>query len=63
MLAAEFNVGIYIGSIVVALVFAFVCSSIAANKGHGRALWFVLGFFFSCIALVVVLLLPPKNRV
>jgi hypothetical protein len=44
-----------------ALTFAFVCASIARGKGHSGVLWGILGFFFSCVTLVVVLLLPRRG--
>ena len=60
---ADINVGIYVGSFIVGILLAVVCSVIARGKGRGPVLWFVLGFFFSCISLVIVLLLPPKERI
>ncbi len=51
----------YVISLVVSLIFAFACSAIAGSKGRGRILWGILGFFFSLITLVVVLLLPRKK--
>jgi hypothetical protein len=52
----------YIISVLVSLVFAFACSAIAGGKGRGRVLWGVLGFFFSLITLIVVLIMPRKHR-
>lgn len=46
---------------VLALVFAFVCRAIAIRKGRGPILWFVLGFFFHIITLIVVALLPSRR--
>ena len=37
-------------------------ASIAARKGRSPFLWGLLAFFFSCIALVVILLMPSKVR-
>jgi hypothetical protein len=48
--------------LVVAIVFAYLCHKIAVGKGRGPVLWAVLGFFFPLIALIIILLLPPKNR-
>jgi hypothetical protein len=62
MFAASVNFGIYLGALIVDLIIAFICSRIAVGKGRGPVLWFILGFFFACITLVVVLLLPPKAR-
>lgn len=50
-------------SLVVAVVFAWLCSRIANGKGYSPLLFAILGFFFSCITLVVVLVLPRKNTV
>lgn len=44
--------------VVVSLLFAFGCSRIASSKGRGAILWGVLGFFFTIITLVVILVLP-----
>jgi hypothetical protein len=52
----------YIISVIVSLVFAFACSAIANGKGRGRILWGILGFFFSLITLIVVLIMPKKHR-
>jgi len=52
----------YIIGIIVDLVFAFACSAIAGGKGRGRILWGILGFFFSLITLIVVLIMPRKHR-
>ncbi|HEX4244035.1 MAG TPA: hypothetical protein VHY77_00595 [Acidimicrobiales bacterium] len=51
----------YIISVLVSLVFAFACSAIAGSKGRGRVLWGILGFFFSLITLIVVVILPQKH--
>jgi hypothetical protein len=48
--------------VIVSLVFAFACSAIANGKGRGRILWGILGFFFSLITLIVVLIIPKKHR-
>ena len=52
----------YIISVLVSLVFAFACAAIAGGKGRSRALFGILGFFFSLITLIVVLLVPRKTR-
>ena len=45
-----------------AILIGWGCSRIAASKGRGSVTWFFLGFFFTLIALVVIALLPSKNR-
>jgi hypothetical protein len=58
----HFNGGYYYGvSVVLALVFAFVCAAIAGRKGRSRLLWGVLGFLFHIITLIVIALLPSKR--
>jgi hypothetical protein len=52
----------YIISVLVSLVFAFACAAIAGGKGRSRALFGILGFFFSIITLIVVLIVPRKAR-
>ena len=48
-------------SLVIGIVFAVVCSRIAVGKGRGPILWAILGFFFSLISLIIILVLPRKN--
>jgi multisubunit Na+/H+ antiporter MnhE subunit len=47
---------------VLALIIGYASSAIASSKGRGRVLWFILGFFFTLIALIVIALLPSKRR-
>lgn len=59
--------GYLIGSlviwVVVGLLFAWVCATIAGRKGYSRALFAILGFFFACITLIIALVLPRRNSV
>lgn len=48
---------------VVGLIFAFICAAIAGGKGYPRLLFGVLGFFFACITLIIVLVIPRRNPV
>ena len=48
--------------IAVALVFGAACGTIASNKGHRAVLWFILGCIFSIISLLIILVLPRKER-
>jgi hypothetical protein len=58
----RFNGGYFYGvSVLLALVFAFVCAAIAGRKGRSRALWGILGFLFHIITLIVIALLPRKH--
>ena len=47
---------------IVAILIGYVCSRIANSKGRGTTLWAILGFFFTLIALIVILILPSKRR-
>ncbi|WGW13356.1 hypothetical protein LWF01_06205 [Saxibacter everestensis] len=49
------------GSLIFGIVCAIACNFIAKNKGRGRVLWTVLGFLFSIVSLIIVLVLPKKN--
>lgn len=57
------NVTWSIVGIVIALIFAYICHRIAVSKGRGPVLWAILGFLFPLIALIIILILPPKNAV
>jgi hypothetical protein len=49
--------------LIVAIICAIVCRNIAAGKGRGPTLWAILGFLFSIIALIVILILPRKSAI
>lgn len=44
------------------LAWAYGCAMLAQAKGHSAILGGLLGFFCSCIGLVVVLVLPDNTR-
>ena len=46
--------------LVLELVFAVLTAWLAAKKGYSPAVWAILGFFLSWIALVIVLVLPNR---
>lgn len=50
------------GGIIWEIVMIAVCVYIARTKGRGPWLWGILGFFFSLITVIVLLILPSKNR-
>jgi len=58
------NGGIYVGGLlgfvleVVVLVWIY---NIAKRKGRHAVGWLILGFFFSLISLIVILVLPSKR--
>jgi hypothetical protein len=47
--------------LIVGIIFAVICGLVASRKGRNTALFAVLGFFFSIITLVVLLILPSKS--
>lgn len=47
----------FVGLVIMA-VFAGICATIAHSRGRSPLGWGVLGFFFPCIALILVLVLP-----
>lgn len=48
--------------LIIWLIFAFACSSIAESKGYGKGIWFILGVMFGIFSLFAILLLPSKNK-
>ena len=51
----------FILGLVIAVVMGIACAFIASNKGRRGVLWFALGFLFSIISLIIILILPRKN--
>ncbi len=43
------------------IIAAIICGLIAKTKGYSALLFAVLGFFFSIITLIVVLVIPRKR--
>ncbi len=54
------TIGIATG-LIVSIVFAIVCASLAGGRNRSRVGWAILGFFFPIIALVVLLILGKKK--
>ena len=48
--------------IVIDILFLLITMSIARGKGHSPLLWGLLAVFFPLIAIIVVLLMPARNR-
>lgn len=46
----------------VGIVFGVFCGWVAAQKGYGPMNWFILGVFFSLLALIAIAGAPTKNR-
>ena len=42
------------------IVIAIACAIVASSKGRSGFGWFILGFFLSVIALIIVAVLPSK---
>jgi len=58
------DVGVTFGSIIGFIVWILVMAwiyNIAKRKGRHAVGWLILGFFFSIITLIVILLLPSKR--
>ena len=51
-----------ISGLVISVVVAIVCASLAGGRNRSRVGWAILGFFFPIIALVVLLILGKKDR-
>lgn len=49
------------GGLIVSIVFAIVCASLAGSRNRHRVVWAILGFFFPVIALIVLLILGKKQ--
>lgn len=43
---------------VAGIVFGAICAVLAQGRGRSALAWFVLGFLFNCLALIIVLVLP-----
>ena len=52
----------YVISGIVGIVFAVVCYMFTVRKGYNPILFAILGFFFSLITFIVILVLPDKNK-
>jgi hypothetical protein len=57
-----FNTSTRLGGLVLAVIIGVICAAIAGRKGRRPALWGVLGFFFTIVTLIVVLIVPSKRR-
>ena len=44
------------------IAFAVDCGCIAKEKGRSAGLWAILGFFFTIIALLIIVCLPDKTN-
>ena len=55
--------GVIIGisGLIISIVFAIVCASLAGSRNRHRVVWALLGFFFPVIALIVLLIIGKKQ--
>ena len=51
-----------VGYLILGAIFGAFCSYLADKKGHGGCAWFVLGFLFSFLALLVLIGLPSERE-
>ena len=51
-----------VGYLVLGVIFGIFCSYLADKKGHGGCAWFMLGFLFSFLALLVLIGLPSERE-
>ena len=49
---------VLIGSFIAAII----CGVIAATKGRSALGWGILGFFFSILTLIIVIIIPSKRK-
>jgi len=60
---AEMDQGVIVGisGLIISIVFAIVCASLAGSRNRHRVVWGILGFFFPIIALIVLLIIGKKQ--
>lgn len=51
----------FIVGLIIAIVFAAVCWSLAGARDRNQLGWAILGFFFPIIALVILLVIGKKK--
>ena len=51
-----------IGGLVGAIVFALVCWNLAGSRDRSQVLWLILGFFFTWVALIILLIMGKKKH-
>ena len=44
------------------LICAYVAYEIAKSKGRNAFVWAIIGFFFSVLGVILVAILPSKNK-
>ena len=56
------SVGAIVLLIIGEFIFTIACAVIARIKGYSAVLFGILGFFFSIVTLIIVLVLPRRRR-
>ncbi|GAA1540075.1 MULTISPECIES: hypothetical protein [Brevibacterium] len=54
--------GFGFGALLVGIIFAVICRSLASEKGRSSGWWGLWGFLTTFIALIVLILLPQRVR-
>ncbi len=54
-------VGCLLVIILIPLVFGFITATIADNKGLNSVGWFFVGFFFSLLGILIVMIVKPDH--
>ncbi len=54
-------IGPFVPLILLGVIFGFLNKYIAKKKGKSGGLWFVLGFFFHVIAMIMLAALPSEK--
>lgn len=53
----------FIGQLIGMLVMGIICGAVAKGRGRSPVGWFFIGFFFACLALIILLVLPDMKKV
>jgi predicted PurR-regulated permease PerM len=48
-------------SVLLGILFGFICSYLAKNRGRNPRTWFILGLLFGLIGLIILLVLPSNK--
>ncbi|MEM7232960.1 MAG: DUF4339 domain-containing protein [Planctomycetota bacterium] len=48
--------------VLICLAFGTICAVIASSRGRSSIGWFLLGFFFACFALIILLVIPDLKE-
>lgn len=48
--------------LIIALVFGAITASVATSRGRNGLAWFFIGFFLSCLGLIILLVIPDLKQ-